>query len=163
VTAATRSASRASRPPARFPCKSTTTEFTNPTGRSPRCSRRQWHLLRRLPQPGQLPYPGRAARPAAALAPRRVALELALRTFLDTPADLVVVSLPTPRFILLVFERTDVDAQAISDTLAEYPVADRSRQLRSVVDSATLPRLYAPFALAPTASGRDSLLAVPLA
>ncbi len=89
------------------------------------------------------PYPGRAARPAAALAPRRVALELAVRTFLETPADLVVVSLPTPRFILLVFERAALDAQAVSDALAEYPVADRSPQLRSIVDSATLSRLYA--------------------
>jgi hypothetical protein len=107
------------------------------------------------------PYPGRAARPAGALAPRRVALELAVRTFLETSADLVVVSLPTPRFILLVFERGVIDTETVAEALAEYPAADRSPQLRTVVDTATLPRLYAPFALAPTGSGRDSLLAVP--
>jgi hypothetical protein len=55
-----------------------------------------------------------------------------------------------------------VDAQAVGDALAEYQAANRSPPLHSVVDSATLPRLYAPFALTPTASGRDSLLAVPL-
>jgi hypothetical protein len=114
------------------------------------------------PNRATCPYPGRRARPAAALAPRRVALELAVRTFLETSADLVVVSLPTPRFILLVFERNAIDAQAVGDALAEYPAADRSPQLRHILDSATLSRLYAPFALAPTASGRDSLLAVPL-
>src|SRR6266508_3972739 len=48
------------------------------------------------------PYPGRAARPATAFLPRRLALELALRTFLETSATVVVVSLPTARFVLLV-------------------------------------------------------------
>lgn len=111
------------------------------------------------PNRATCPYPGRAARPAAALAPRRVALELAVRTFLDTPADLVVVSLPTRRFILVVFERDALDAQAASGALAAYAPGDRSLPLSSVVDANTLPHLYAPFALAPTASGRDSLLA----
>jgi hypothetical protein len=115
------------------------------------------------PNRATCPYPGRGARPAAALAPRRVALELAVRTLLETSADLVVVSLPTPRFILLVFERSAIDARGVSDALAEYPVADRSLHLRSVLDSATLSRLYAPFGLAATASGRDSLVAVPVA
>jgi hypothetical protein len=115
------------------------------------------------PNRANCPRPGRAARPAAAFAPRRVALELAVRTFLETPADLVVVSLPTPRFILLVFERAAIDAQTVSGALAEYPAADRSPQLRKIVDGTTLPRLYVPFALTPTTSGRDSLLAMPLA
>jgi hypothetical protein len=45
-------------------------------------------------------YPAaRFARPAADLVPRRLALELAIRTFLETSADVVAVSLPTPRFI----------------------------------------------------------------
>jgi hypothetical protein len=115
------------------------------------------------PKGASCPYPGRAARAPGALAPRRVALDLAVRTFLETTADLVVVCLPTRRFILLVFERDAVDPQGVSDELAAYPPAERSLQLRSVVDADTLPHLYAPFALSPTASGRDSLLALPLA
>jgi hypothetical protein len=70
--------------------------------------------------------------------PRRVALELAVRTFLETSANLVVPSLPTRRFIVLVFERDAIDAHALSVALAGYPVSDRSPQLGSVVDTATL-------------------------
>ena len=41
------------------------------------------------------PYPGpRSARPASAFVPRRQALELALKTFLETSATVVSVSLP---------------------------------------------------------------------
>jgi hypothetical protein len=115
------------------------------------------------PNRATCPYPGRAARPAAALAPRRVALELAVRAFLETPADLVVDSLPTRRFILVVFERDALDAQAASAALAAYAPGDRSLPLSSVSNANTLPHLYTPFALAPTASGRDSLLASSLA
>ena len=43
------------------------------------------------------PYPARRfARPAADFVPRRLALELALHTFLETSADVVAVWLPTP-------------------------------------------------------------------
>jgi hypothetical protein len=108
------------------------------------------------------PYPGRAARPSSAFAPRRLALELAVRTFLETEADLVLVSLPTPRFVLLVFERAELDASAISEDIANDPRRQASLPLRSVVDSVTLPRLFAPFALEPCPNGRDTLLALSL-
>jgi hypothetical protein len=105
------------------------------------------------------PYPGRgASRPSAAFAPRRLALELAVRTFLETDADLVLVSLPTPRFVLLVFERAYVDASSISEATANGRPA--SSELRNVVDSITLPLLFEPFALERCANGRDTLLAL---
>jgi hypothetical protein len=106
------------------------------------------------------PYPGRAARPASALAPRRVALELAVRTFLQTDADLVLVSLPTPRFVLLVFERADVDASSISERIGNGAAARPSLELRNVVDTTTRPLLFEPFALERCANGRDTLLAL---
>jgi hypothetical protein len=115
------------------------------------------------PNRATCPYPGHAARPATALAPRRVALELALRTFLETSANLVVVSLPTRRFILLVFERDAIDPQRVSASLAPYSPEDTSPPLRSLVDAETLPHMYLPFALVPTQTGRDSLLAWRLA
>jgi hypothetical protein len=114
------------------------------------------------PNRARCPFPGRKARLVAALVPRRVALELAVRTFLETSANLVMVSLPTRRFIVLVFERDAIDAYALSVALAGYLVSDRSPQLVSLVDTATLPHLYAPLALAPTPTGLDTLLALPL-
>ncbi len=62
----------------------------------------------------------------------------------------------------LPFERDAVDDRTVNDALAGYPVPTTSAQLRAVVDAATLPRLYAHFALAATPGGRDSLLAWPL-
>jgi hypothetical protein len=109
------------------------------------------------------PYPGRAARPSSAFAPRRLALELAVRTFLETEADLVLVSLPTPRFVLLVFERRGLDASSISEGIDNDPSGQASLDLRNVVDSTTLPRLFGPFALEPCPNGRDTLLALSLA
>ena len=109
------------------------------------------------------PYPGRSARAPSAFAPRLVALELAVRTFLETEADLVLVSLPTPRFVLLVFERAELDSRAISGDISNDPPRQASLQLRSVVDSATLPHLFGPFALESCPNGRDTLLALSLA
>jgi hypothetical protein len=114
------------------------------------------------PNGASCPFPGRAARPATALMPRRIALELAARTFLETSANLVVVCLPTRGFILLVFERDALDSQRVTDALADHPPGDRSLQVRRVVDANTLPHLYVPFALVPEPSGLDSLLAWPL-
>jgi hypothetical protein len=108
------------------------------------------------------PYPGRAARRPSAFAPRRLALELAVRTFLETEADLVLVSLPTPRFVLLVFERAELDANSISQSIGKAPRGRASSELRNAVDSTTLPRLFAPFALEPCPNGRDTLLALSL-
>jgi hypothetical protein len=81
-----------------------------------------------------------------------------VRTFLETDADLVLVSLPTPRFVLLVFERAYVDASSISEATANGRPA--SAELRNVVDSITLPLLFEPFALERCANGRDTLLAL---
>ena len=108
------------------------------------------------------PYPGRAAGPATALVPRRVALELALRTFAETSADLVVISLPTRGFTLLVVERGAIDCERLTPAMARYSPADQSLEVRRIVDAATLDHVYVPFGLFPTASGRDSLLASPL-
>ena len=55
------------------------------------------------------PYPGLAlARPASAFIPRRQALELALRTFLETSATVVSVSLPTPEYVFFLVERDEL-------------------------------------------------------
>lgn len=115
------------------------------------------------PNGAKCPFPGRrAARPATALAPRRVALELASRTFLETTADLVVVCLPTRRFTLIVFERDALDSRRVTDALADHPPRDSSLDVCSIVDADTLPHLYLPFALFPEPGGLDSLLAWPL-
>jgi hypothetical protein len=110
------------------------------------------------------PYPGRRfARSPAAFAPRRAALELAVRTFLETSADLVVVSLPTARFVLLVLERDDVigeiDAFALRDALEGDPTRAPDASLRRIVDRMSLPRLFLPWALAPVSETRETLVA----
>jgi hypothetical protein len=112
------------------------------------------------------PYPARRfARPAAELLPRRLALELALRTFLETSADVVAVSLPTPRFILFVVEREElareVDLSAQAKALDRDPSRPLSSSLEVIVDRVTRPRVYVTLGLEPTASGRDTLVAVP--
>jgi hypothetical protein len=108
------------------------------------------------------PFPGRAARRPSAFAPRRLALELAVRTFRETEADLVLVSLPTTRFVLLVLERAAFDTSGIGDGIESDPRGHASPELRDVVDNTTLPRLFEPFALEPCPNGRDTLLAVSL-
>lgn len=74
------------------------------------------------------PYPGRAAWFPGARVPRRLARELALRTLQQTAADLVVVSLPTARPVLLVVER-GVDAQRLFVPLALVPVSETRETL----------------------------------
>lgn len=110
------------------------------------------------------PYPGRSARPAAAFLPRREALELAVRTFLETSATLVAVSLPTARFVLLILERDNViggkvDAAALRDALAADPAAAPDTSLRRVVDQLTRPHLFLPWALVPISDTRETLVA----
>jgi subtilisin family serine protease len=109
------------------------------------------------------PYPGRSARLAAAFLPRRAALELAVRTFLETSADLVAVSLPTRRFVLLILERADVigkvDAAALRDALRADPAASPVPSLRRVVDELTRPHLFAPSSLVPVSDTRETLVA----
>jgi Subtilase family len=109
------------------------------------------------------PYPGRAAQPPGAFLPRRAALELAVRTFLETSADLVAVLLPTRRFVLLILERADVigrvDAPALHAALRTDPAAAPDPSLRRIVDDLTRPRLYAPSALIPVSDTRETLVA----
>ncbi len=110
------------------------------------------------------PYPGRRfARSPAAFMPRRAALELAVRTFLETSASLVVVSLPTSQFVLLVLERDDVmgevDPYALRDALAGDPASAPGAGLRRIVDRLTLPRLFLPWGLVPISETRETLVA----
>lgn len=112
------------------------------------------------------PYPARRfSRPAAELLPRRLALELAVRTFLETSADVVAVSLPTPRFILFVVEREElareVDLSGLVKALDRNPSRPLSSSLEVIVDRVTRPRVYVTLGLEPTPNGRDTLVAVP--
>ena len=113
------------------------------------------------------PYPGpRSARPASAFAPRRQALELALRTFLETSATVVSVSLPTRDYVFFLIERDEldqaVDMAALARALSGNPARTPAASLRRIVDEITRPRLFVPIGLEPTPNGRDSLGAAPL-
>jgi len=109
-------------------------------------------------------YPARsAAWPVAAFLPRRQALELALRTFLETSASLVVVALPTADPVWVVFERDDllanIDAPAVIDQLASNPAATET-PLRELVRRLTRPRLFLPLPILPPPD--DTIYAVHL-
>jgi len=111
------------------------------------------------------PYPARAASwPASAFLPRRQALELAVRTFLETSATLVVVALPTAEPVWLVFERNDLTglaAPALRTQLTADPEVTNAA-LRHVVDQLTLPRLFVPVAIVPVSGTTETMLAVSL-
>lgn len=110
------------------------------------------------------PYPVRsAAWHVAAFLPRRQALELALRTFLETSVSLVVVALPTAKPVWVVFERDDllagIDAPAVLDGLASnHAVIDTP--LRELVGRLTRPRLFRPLPILPPPD--DTIYAVRL-
>ena len=112
------------------------------------------------------PYPGpRWGRPASAFIPRRQALELALRTFLETSATVVSVSLPTPEYVFFLVERDElrgVDMAALAKALGGNPARSPAASLRRTVDEITRPRLFVPLGLEPTPSGRAALGAAPL-
>jgi hypothetical protein len=113
------------------------------------------------PRGARCPYPGpRFARPASDLLPRRQALELAVRTFLETSARVVAVSLPTSRFILFVVERDElsqqVDISALGRELSTNPSRTLAANLQATVDQITRPRLFVALGLEPTPSGRAS-------
>jgi hypothetical protein len=113
------------------------------------------------------PYPGpRTARPPSAFVPRRQALELALRTSLETSATVVSVSLPTPEYVFFIVERDElageVDMDALSRRLSGNPARSPAMSLRRIVDEITRPRLFMSLGLEPTPSGRWALGAVPL-
>lgn len=112
------------------------------------------------------PYPAiRLARPAEDLLPRRIALELAVRVFLETSAEVVAVSLPTPRFVLVIVEREDlareVELRALAAALGTTPPRPLAPSLRRVVDRVTRPRVFLPLGLEPTPTGRDTLGCMP--
>lgn len=123
-----------------------------------------WYGL--CPVGATCPYPAaRHARPAADLVPRRLALELALRTFLETSADVVAVGLPTTRFVAFVVERDElareVDLRALADALRGQPARALSSSLAEVVDGVTRPRVYVALGLWPSPDGGQAWVGVP--
>jgi hypothetical protein len=123
-----------------------------------------WYAI--CPVRATCPYPARSfARSAADFVPRRLALELALRTFLETSADVVAVSLPTPRFIAFIVERRELAREVDMPTLAKALSGDPSRalsvSLERIVHRVTWPRVFLFVALEPTPSGRDSWAGIP--
>jgi hypothetical protein len=110
------------------------------------------------------PYPRRsAAWRALAFLPRRQALELALRTLLETSVSLVVVALPTAEPVWVVFERdhllSSIDGPAALEQLAASR-ASVQPPLRKLVDQLTRPRLFAPLPILPPPD--DTIDATPL-
>ena len=118
------------------------------------------------PRGAACPYPHRRhARPAADFLPRRLALELALRSFLETSAAVVAVSLPTPRFVLFIVQREELprdgDMRALAEALDGDPAGVPTASLQRIVDQLTRSRVFLPYGLEPTPTGRDTLGAVP--
>ena len=110
------------------------------------------------PAHASCPYPARRyARAAADPDARRLALELAVRTFLETSVDVVAVSLPTLRFMALIVERGEVDLEAVARTLTSGP----PESVRTIVDRMTRPRIFVAAGLEPTPSGWDTWLGLP--
>ena len=110
------------------------------------------------PARASCPYPARRlARPAADLDSRQLALELAVRTFLETSVDIVAVSLPTVRFTAFIVERDEIDLEAVARTLASGP----SQSVRATVDRVTRPRIFLAVGLESTPSGGDTWLGLP--
>jgi hypothetical protein len=123
-----------------------------------------WYAM--CPPGGICPSPApRLARPAASYLPRRLALELALRTLLETDATIVAVSLPTPRIVAVVVERDElareVDLAALSRRLAGEPLLDPPAWLRRSVDELTRPRTYLYLGWEPGPSGGLSWAGAP--
>jgi hypothetical protein len=123
-----------------------------------------WYAI--CPVAALCPYPARRlARPASDLVPRRLALELALRTFLETSVDVVGVSLPTSRFTAFIVERKDlvreVDLTALAKKLERDPSRALSTSLEEIVDRVTRPRVFLCLGLEPTPAGRYSWAGIP--
>ena len=119
------------------------------------------------PAGASCPYPARhLARPATDLDARRVALDLAVRTFLETSADVVAVSLPTPRFIVFIAVRDEladeVDLEALAADLGSGPAQRLSASMQAIVDRVTRPRIFVAMGLEPTPSGSDTWLGLRL-
>ena len=113
------------------------------------------------PAGASCPYPARRhARPAADLDARRVALELAVRTFLETSVDVVAVSLPTLRF-MVVHRRTRTRSTSRPSRRPSHTGPLSASPWQAVVDRVTRPRIFVAAGLEPTPSGRDTWLGLP--
>ncbi len=93
------------------------------------------------------PYPKpRLSRPAGDYLPRRLAFELAVRTFLETDAPVVGVALPTRTFAAIVLERAEleeqVDLAALAEDLRAAPLLRPPARVRDVLDELARPRTY---------------------
>jgi hypothetical protein len=119
------------------------------------------------PARAMCPYPAvRDGLSAAAILPRRLALELALRTFRETSASVVAVSLPTPRsFTILILERSQLAQDANLASLARAVERATTHTLasvpRRVIDRVTRPHVFVFLALEPTSGGRETFAAIP--
>jgi hypothetical protein len=119
-----------------------------------------WYAV--CPLRASCPYPGRLARPAGDFLVRRLALELAVRTFLQTPAPVVAISLPTADFTFLLVERHELGnlaslAKVLSGNLARAP----SVSLLRIVHELTRPRVFVGIELEPTSGGHFTLTGFP--
>lgn len=123
-----------------------------------------WYAI--CPNRALCPYPApRLSRPATDYLPRRLALELALRTFLETDAPVVGVALPTRQFVAFIVERDElartVDIAALGEALREEPLLDPPASLRRTVNELTRPRTYLAIGLEPGPYGDDSWAGMP--
>jgi hypothetical protein len=109
------------------------------------------------------PYQGwPGAWPPGAFRPRRMALELAVRTFSQTSAALVVVALPTSVATWIVFERDDLLAEVGAPLRKRLTAAPSyaDEKLRTVVDRLTRRRTVVPIEIVPIAPGRRTFTAI---
>ncbi len=87
-----------------------------------------------------------------------------MRTFLETSATVVAVSLPTPHFILFIVERDDlareIDIPPLAKALGGDPVHAPAAWLRQIIDQVTRPRVFVVLGLAHP-GGRETLGAMP--
>jgi hypothetical protein len=112
------------------------------------------------------PYPRpQDGRPASAYLPRQLALDLAIRTFHETSAQLVAVSLPTPRFFtvfLLTRDELRKDPNLLTLVLgARRDVNASERWSRDRVDRAKRSRVFVFVALEKSPTGETSFAAMP--
>lgn len=131
----------------------------------------EWELLRVVPANNGIYYPlcnrrdlgGTCGYPVTggawqlrAFRPRMMAFELAVRTFQETTADLVVVALPTATPAWVIFERDDFYSLIDPGTLWRQiliPVYRLQDRFSGLVDRFTIPRLYRPLPLLPPPPG----------